>query len=287
MGTSEIGEGNAEFEYVSGQYRVSFPSLLAAFEKESAACCEELSGRELDIRYGPGELECYDFFPTQGPAKGVMVFFHAGYWQSRDKCTFRFIAKAFAEHGVHVALVNYPLCPSVNIAEIIESAERAIYKIRDYRVDGKAVTAPMLLVGHSAGAQIALELAMKIGGSCSDLLQQIAGIVGISGVYDLVPLVQTTLNRNLHLDTAMAHRLSPAHKTVYLGIPAVFMVGKAETPAFLRQNRQMGARWRDAGNPCEQMESEADDHFSVLRTLADPHGRVFLACQRLFAAWHA
>lgn len=286
MDDSQPNTESLEFQYVSGQNRSSFPALIASFEKESAAFCKEAKGCELDVPYGDAALERYDFFYADKPAAAVLVFFHAGYWQSRDKSTFRFLAKAFTQRGMHTALVNYPLCPSVTVAQIIEFAEKALCKIRDHEIKGReAASMPFLLAGHSAGAQIALELALRLASRGSGLLQQIAGIMGISGVYDLEPLVATTLNRSLGLDVAEARRLSPLRKARYLNIPAIFLVGETETPAFLKQNEQMSRQWSNAGNPCEQMESSADDHFSVLRAVVSPSSAVLAACDKLILAY--
>ena len=92
---------DAQFQYVTGQGRPGFATLLPDFEARSAAVA---SAGVLDIRYGEAARETFDFFPATGTARGLLVYFHAGYWQSRDKSLFRFIAPAFTARGLQVAL---------------------------------------------------------------------------------------------------------------------------------------------------------------------------------------
>ena len=49
-----------------------------------------------------------------------------------------------------------------------------------------------------------------------------------------------------------------------------FVVGGAETPAFLAQNRAMAAAWAKAGARAEVVEAAGEDHFSLIARLADP-----------------
>jgi arylformamidase len=251
---------DAEFEYVTGQGRPSFPALLARYEQASA----EQARREdalLDLRYGPAARQLLDFFPAGAEARGTIAYFHAGYWQSRDKSTFRFVAKSFNRGGLNVAVVNYPLCPDVTIAELIDAVAAAVPVI------GKlSLGRPIVLAGHSAGGHIAVELGMRE----TDRASHIAGIVAISGVFDLQPLVKTSLNGRLNLDDSLAGDASPVFRVKPGSPPAIFTVGGSETGAFLQQTRNMFQAWRAAGNDSRHHIVVDADHFSVLQSLTDP-----------------
>ena len=114
-----------QYQYVEGQMRPDFPALLARFQQASDALAASTPDAQFDQRYGGAEREVYDFFPAQGPVRGHLVYFHAGYWQSRDKALFRWLAGAFTAQGIDVFLVNYPLCPDVALASLTDSARRA------------------------------------------------------------------------------------------------------------------------------------------------------------------
>lgn len=258
--------GDAQFQYVEGQGRPGFPALLARFEADSAAV--SVAG-QLDIRYGEAARECFDFFAAQGSARATLVYFHAGYWQSRDKSLFRFLAPAFTRAGVQVALVNYPLCPHVSLGDLLTAARRGTQAVAHHAqaLQGRAL--PLIAAGHSAGGHIAVELGLTDWGAQD---QAIAGVLALSGVYDLAPLLVTTLNANLGLDAASAQRHSPLQRARSGAPPALFAVGGVETPAFVAQNQAMHAAWQAAGNRSQVAVVPGADHFSLLDHLKGPAG---------------
>ncbi len=266
---------NPEFEYVTGQYRPAFPATLAEFEARGAQAVQN-ERCEIDLRYGSRPRETFDLFAAHGTARGTLVYFHAGYWQSRDKSGFRFLAPAFTRRGLHVALVNYPLCPTVKLATLIESARRSIPVIRQRvaataRADARADalrpstnarrSMPLFVSGHSAGAQIAIELAL------TQPTLDVAAVIALSGIYDLSPLLATTLNRNLGLDVASARSHSPLFRVAAHAPRALFAVGADETNAFVEQSRRMHGAWLASGNHSALEIVRNADHFGVLREL--------------------
>ena len=70
---------------------------------------------------------------------------------------------------------------------------------------------------------------------------------GISGVYELAPLVHTPMNEDFRLDEPTAVRLSPLFWTPPAGRPFDVIVGALEWNEFLRQSRTMAQRWGEAG----------------------------------------
>ncbi len=254
-------------QYVEGQSRATFPALLAEFEAESQAAIAT-APCVLDVRYGPSERQTFDFFTAQGRPRGTLVYFHAGYWQSRDKSTFRFVAPAFTAAGLNVALVNYPLCPTVSLPELVEAAKACTPAIRARAATGDAGDLPLVLSGHSAGAHIAAELALSDVGD-------IAGIVAMSGIFDLAPLIATSLNQKLRLDPASAAACSPIHRIRPHLASALVVVGDEETPAFIEQSRRFHDAWKNAGNRSTLHLAPGADHFSLLRRFSSPGSLLF------------
>ena len=259
----------AEFQYVSGQFRPSFPTLLAGFAARSATAVAHSVCR-LDVRYGPRTRQTFDFFAARTPCRGTLLYFHAGYWQSRDKSGFRFIAPAFAECGLNVALVNYPLCPDVSLAELVQSCGMAPAAVAAHAAVSGGNAGPLVATGHSAGGHIAIELALAASADAAPSRPRITAVIALSGVYDLMPLIATTLNRNLRLDADSAAALSPLHRAAPGAPPAVFVVGAAETPAFIEQSRRMHEAWIAAGNRSHLQIVDGADHFSLLLQFTQP-----------------
>lgn len=251
-----------QFEYIDGQLR---PSQAALFERYAAE--SELAVRAmqpaLDLAYGSHPRQTLDLFRAEGQARAVVAYFHAGYWQSRDKSGFRFLAPPLTADGYDVAVINYPLSPELGVMDIVAAASAALPVLAELTDN-----APLILVGHSAGAQIAVELAM----SAAPVSAPIAGIVSISGVFDLEPLLDTTVNAKLGLDPQSARAASPLRRVTPGSPRTLFAVGALETQAFQGQTARMAKAWADAGNVASELTVPDADHFSILSELGREHG---------------
>lgn len=265
-------QDTAEFQYVAGQMRESFGHLLADFEQRNTRALA-LPNWQLDVSYGPHAREVMDVRPSDAQALGTVVYLHAGYWQSRDKSQFRFLAPAFNAMGWDTVLVNYPLCPEVSVANIVASVAQALRQISIQQTE-RGQTGPVVLCGHSAGAHLAIELALQAAAGLSTKLLPLAGVVAISGIFDLRPLVQTSLNQRLQMDATSALACSPALRVQTGAAPAMFVVGESETSAFQAQSQDMARLWALQGNTAQCVTVNKADHFSVLEQVAAPDGLV-------------
>lgn len=246
------------FGYMTGQLRDSHVALIAAFEAESAAAVSAFAP-DLDIAYAAHPRARFDFFRAPGQTCGTVIYFHAGYWQSRDKSGFRFLAPGLMAQGWNLVLVNYPLCPDVDLATLVETARLSVPAVMRHAGPG-----PVVLAGHSAGAHLVVELLLGARDGWGD---PVLGGWALSGVYDLVPLIGTPLNERLRLDVATARALSPVHRVRPGQPPVLFAVGGAETATFRAQNAAMHAAWIAAGNTGALVEVPGLDHFSLLRAM--------------------
>ena len=275
-----------QFQYVEGQARPGFPALLAQFQADSDVAAAQAAA-ELDLPYGEHPRQRFDFFPALGTAQGVMMYLHAGYWQMRDKSLFRFLAPAFQARGFHVALANYPLCPDVTLGELVLAVQPSVAAVAEHVRQRGGADLPLVAAGHSAGAHLASLLGFTHGALPCQNPAKVDGVWAISGIYDLTPLVDTTLNQKLRLDPATARRLSPQFMTEAPPVPAVWLVGGAETPAFVAQNRQMHHRWQGheggagAWSACEEVPGA--DHFTVLQDWAALRGPLADTFERWWA----
>ncbi len=246
---------DATYAYLTGQLRPSQTQLLEDFFAESKAAVADL-GPRLDIAYGVHEREVFDLFVSPQPWRGTMAYFHAGFWQGRDKAQFRFLAAPFMAAGIDVALVNYPLCPDVTLRQLVSLAQASVPAILGTVRGIDRGGDRLIAAGHSAGGHIAAELALA-GAAFS-------AVIAISGIYELVPLLATRWNDRLRLDAAEARAMSPLHRVAGVLPPAMFMVGGLETAEFRAQSDAMSRAWRAAG-PSSYVEIPEADHFSVLR----------------------
>lgn len=255
-----IPDATFEHEYLTGQLKPTFPALFETFAQANEKALSNLPF-ETDLVYGPHERQRYDLCMSASQTKAVLVYLHAGYWQSRDKSQFRFLAERIHAAGLTLALVNYPLCPEVSVDQITRVVQYVIPAIQA-RLPSLPKDTPWILCGHSAGAHLAVEMALSLQHSATS--PNIQGILGIGGVYDLTPLVQTSLNNKLKLDERSASAASVSRRVSGRLPPAIFAVGGLETSSFHQQSADMAHAWQQAGNEARYLALPDEDHFSIL-----------------------
>jgi arylformamidase len=230
----------------------------AAFERRA----------ELSIEYGPSPRQTIDLFWPDKLRRDVplTVFLHGGYWQSRDPSDFSHVAKGANARGLAVALVGYDLCPDVTVSTIVDQVRAAILFL--HRRHGRRMT----VFGHSAGGHLT---ACMVATNWRTLAPNVpADLVptglAISGLFELQPLLKTSVNGKLGLDPAEARHLSPAFWPVLPGRKLEAWVGGQESPEYLRQSRSVVANWTGAGNVASYHDVPDANHFTVIAPLSEP-----------------
>ena len=259
------------------------PRYFALYAEMSQAAVAALAPR-LDLRYGPGPKETLDLFVPATRPRGTFVFIHGGYWRAFDKSDFSFVASPFVAQGLAVAVVNYDLCPDVSIAQIVDECRRALSWIAGEGTPHGAHPGRIVVGGHSAGGHLTAMLFATDWAREGVAVPSIAGGVSLSGVHDLVPMVQFSYNTDLKLDRTEAARLSPVLLAPRTRAPIVLAAGADETTEFVRQTRIMWDAWphnRPAG-AAGPMLIAGRNHFDVVVDFADPASDLVRATLALF-----
>ena len=248
--------------FLRGRVR-EHPEYFRRWAEDSAAVRRTRPCR-LDIPYDGERL---DLFPAERAAAPCLLFIHGGYWQALDKSDFSFLAPAFQDAGIAVAVVNYTLAPKAGMDEIVRQNRAAVAWLyrnaREYGID----PARIHVAGHSAGGHLtAMVLATDWAAFELDR-NPVRGACAISGLYDLEPIRLCYLNDVLGLDAAAVERNSPLHHLPKRSPPLILSVGTAETDEFLRQQEGFAAAWRAAGLSLEIADQLGDNHFDVVGRL--------------------
>jgi arylformamidase len=183
-------------------------------------------------------------------------------------------------HGYSVAVPGYRLCPEVRIADIVADVRVAVLFLHSL------LAKPLVACGHSAGGHLAAALATtdweSFGSEVPDNL--VRNGLGISGVFDLAPLIATEMNQQLRLDEVGARAVSPAFWPVPEGVRFEAWVGGDESSEFLRQSRLVAERWGAAGARTRMHVIPGANHFTAPAGLADPDSAMVAALVALATA---
>jgi arylformamidase len=251
-----------EVEYNNRARVPENPALMAGWARDAAAYRAEHAPRQ--IAYGAGPRNTIDLFSgdRQGP---IVVFIHGGYWQALDGSSFSHCARGLNAHGIDVAVPSYDLCPQVTVAAIIAEMRAAARTLARF---GRS----LVISGHSAGGHLAACLLATDWPAQDASLPKdlVIAAYAISGLFDLVPLVGTSINKALGLDEAAAKAASPLfwEAPAHGSLDAV--VGETESAEYHRQSRVVTEAWARSGLPSRYGIVAGANHFTAIAPLADP-----------------
>ena len=251
-----------EVEYNNRARVPENPALISGWASDAAAYRAQQAPRTMS--YGPGVRHSIDLFAANGDGP-IVVFIHGGYWQALDGSFFSHCARGLNAHGITVAVPSYDLCPSVTVAEItrqMQAAARELAKLGQ----------PLVISGHSAGGHLAACLLATDWRALDASLPAdfILAAYTISGLFDLVPLVGTTINNALRLDAETARAASPLFWNVPSHGSLDAVVGEKESAEYFRQSHTVVERWGAAGLPTQFGVVTGANHFTAIAPLADP-----------------
>jgi arylformamidase len=266
----ETDEMDYEAEYNNRRRVPEHPEINARWQAASDAY-RGTARAELDQAYGPGERQRYDLYVAGTRPAPLVAYIHGGYWQRGDREGYAFLARALNAAGLDVALPSYTLCPAASVMDIVAELRAFLAALW-----GKTRTYP-LVTGHSAGGHLTAAMVAtdwsKVAGVPADLVR--AG-VPISGVFELAPLIGTSINDLLGLDAASARAASPLlWPPPPKGRTVVAAVGGDESGEFLRQSRALADVWGRAGLKAEYLVVPGANHFTVVDALTDPASALF------------
>ena len=179
---------------LNDQYKVARPELQAARDARAARTDAESDTvrrdrpRLLDFVYGIHERERLDIYPTEDDFAPLVVFIHGGYWKSRSKDQFAYLAPTFTDRGYNFVALGYPLAPEVALGDIVASCRKAIHWLLSYPSGLRFDPTRVHVIGHSAGAHLAAMMMATHWPDHALPVETIKTATCISGLYDLAPL---------------------------------------------------------------------------------------------------
>src|ERR1700722_17420198 len=186
---------------------VSRWALLAGWGAWAAAGCSRLAfvaanvpaafghhPRHADLAYGTDPQHRVDVYVPDraAAARPLVVFWHGGRWSFGDKADYRFVGAALASLGLVAVLANYRHYNQVKMPGFMDDAALAALWAAAHADEFGADGQRPYLMGHSAGAHMAalLTLDPRYFAALRQPAPPIAGVIGLSGPYDFLPLLE-------------------------------------------------------------------------------------------------
>ena len=238
--------------------------------------------RTRDIAYASGPRHTLDVYaPRSATAPApVLVFFYGGGWTSGSKETYRFVGAALAARGVLVVIPDYRLYPAVRFPAFMNDAAAAVgwAHANAARFGGDAHR--LFLMGHSAGGQIAVLLALDPSYLQSvDLAsgRDICGVIGLAAPYDFQSIGDADMT-GIFGPEAEWPRAQPINHVSAAAPPMLLLAGHEDRTIDPRNTLQLAVQLRAVGASVRDELYPDVGHLTLIEAFGSP--LVFLAPAR-------
>jgi acetyl esterase/lipase len=224
------------------------------------------------------------YAPSTGKGLPVVVWVHGGGWQAGDKKEVHKKPQAFADKGFVFISINYRLLgDKVTIKQMAQDVAKAIRWAHDHAKDYGGDPNTLLVMGHSAGAQLAALV-------CTDdrylkaeglPLSVVKGCVPVDGdTYDVPLQIRTVEKKRAAIyrvkfgTEAMQKELSAVtHVAKGKNIPPFLILHVADHPETRAQSRRLAKALQEAGVPAKAFPAEGKNHTTINNDLGLPGDR--------------
>jgi len=222
------------------------------------------------VVFDPEHSLSLDVHRAQGLAAGapVVVFVYGGDWRTGRREDYRFVAQSLAKAGLLVFVPDYRKTPQVTFPAFVEDAAKAVAWSKHHAAEYGGDPSRIYLLGHSAGAHIVAMLGtdgrflQAVGMRPRDL----AGVVGMSGPYDFLPLTDPDLQQVFAPQTNWPLS-QPVNFVDGDEPPFLLFQGTADKTVRPRNSVSMAAKLRAAGEPVQLQMIEGAGHVATLTGL--------------------
>ena len=173
-----------------------------------------------------------DFYPTAAPDAPVVVVVHGGGWDSGDRDQITPFNHWLAGQGYNVAAISYRLAPQYPWPAQRDDTLQAITWLKANAAELGVDATRIVLMGRSAGAQIAGAVAYAANDPA------VRGFIGLYGVYDMsfvwsISRSDDVLNSIKLMDQFLGGAPTPVNQADYGSASAQGLVRPDQTPPTL------------------------------------------------------
>ncbi|MBC2665156.1 alpha/beta hydrolase [Novosphingobium flavum] len=229
--------------------------LRGAFRIDRNQAAEPMSDLAVhrDIAYAPGDRRALDIYaPARpGPPRAVIVYLYGGAWTSGAKAQYAWVGAGLARQGYVAVIPDYRIYPPATWPSFLQDSARALAFVKAHIAQYGGDPAKLVLVGHSSGAFNALSLAVEprwLDEAGLDARRDLKAVIGLSGVYNMLPLHGENENAIFAPSTGYAEM---KHHVDGKSPPLLLLVGAADRIAGREESEQMAARVREKGGAAE------------------------------------
>ncbi len=229
-----------------------------------------------DVRYADRYRGTLDVYQPRRPTPGapLVVFVYGGSWQSGEKSIYRFVGKLLASRGFVTVIPDYRVYPKVKYPEFLKDNAQAVVFARAHAAEWGADPRRLFLAGHSAGAYNVAMLAVDRRWPAFaglDPRRDIAGVVGLAGPYDFLPLRDDTLKIIFGPEETRADT-QPINHVDGMAPPMLLLAGSKDSTVDPGNSTRFAAAIEARGGRATARIVPGKSHVGLLTSLLPSHG---------------
>jgi len=228
-----------------------------------------------NIAYGKLTRQSLDIYQPKPqdskPLLPVVIFFYGGSWDSGDKKDYFFVCAAFSSQGFVTVIPDYRVFPAVKFPGFMQDPALAARWVKDNIANYGGDPENIFIVGHSAGAHIAMMLNLNTTYlSAVDLAPNaFKGFIGLAGPYDFLPLNSDRL-KTIFGPEESQWQSQPIHFVTGDNQPTLLMVGLKDDTVWPRNTRNLAKAIRAKNGPVKVLEYPEYGHVKMIANIAKP-----------------
>jgi len=247
---------------------------------------------KLDVPYADSTnpRQKLDIYAPEGAQKLPVVFWiHGGGWETGDRTSVQLKPTAFVDKGFVFVSTGYRLLPEVEMVDIFHDIAKSMHWVHEHIADYGGDPNRILVMGHSAGAQLAALISIDDRYLKAEnlSLDMIKGCVPVDGdTYDVPAIIETAETRwRVHglPPSKWGHRekfsKDPAKHFDYSavnhiekgkGIPPFLILHVADHPDTSAQAQRLENALRKAGITVKRFAARETNHSKLNERLGQP-----------------
>jgi acetyl esterase/lipase len=227
-----------------------------------------------DIAYGPEARQRLDVYAPSSrmPGRPVVVFFYGGSWDSGAKADYAWVGRALADRGYVAVVADYRLYPAVVWPAFLKDSALAVRWARDHASEYGGDASRLVLMGHSAGAYNAVDLALDrrwLDAVGIDPSRDVRAVIGLSGPYDFLPLRSDEL-KTIFGPADQRPDTQPINHVDGRSPPLLLITGDRDTTVDPGNSDRLAARVEASGGQVKVLHYPKLDHVRTVGALAPP-----------------
>ncbi|XP_070581650.1 kynurenine formamidase-like [Ptychodera flava] len=203
------------------------------------------------------------------PDTPVLIYIHGGNWKHVCEGDGAHLALGLQNNGIIVVCPKYSIAPKGTLQQMVNEIRQAVVFVAKKYPNTRGI----FVSGSSAGGHLAA-MCLPVDWTAFGLKQDIIkGMLLFSGIFDVTPMIHTSVNKLLKMTEDEAKAASPVQyidESCRLSkhCKIIAAVGEHDPPAFQQQSEDYCQQLENGGISAKYIVVPGRDHFDIVHSMS-------------------